>query len=288
MVPRGASPRPDKLPPVQEASRGLVSGLDRLSRLVFVAVIAGVAAGLILTGLQRIAVVPLILEAETYETAAGAADGGAADHMHDHAGHSHDVAPATDASGIAEDAALAEAEDVAATSAEGDGSRTILTLIANVVSAAAFALILAAGMALARAASHRIEWKRGLLWGLAGFGAIQLAPALGLPPELPGAAAAELGARQGWWILTAALTAAGLAWLAFVPRAWLKPLGLVAILLPHLIGAPAPEHHGGLAPDSLATQFVYAALITNGVFWLILGALTAHLFGWFEKRRALS
>jgi len=281
MGPRGASPRPDKLPPAQDASRGFVTGLDRLRRLVFVAVIAGVAAGLIMTGLQRIAIVPLILEAETYESAG--TDGGAVDRAHDHAGHSHDAAPA----GGADASAGTTDESAATTEDDGDGSRTLLTLVANIVSAAAFALILAAGMALARAAGHRIEWKRGLVWGLAGFGAIQLAPALGLPPELPGTAAADLGARQGWWLLTAALTAAGLAWLAFMPRTWLKPLALVPILIPHLVGAPEPEHHGGLAPDSLATQYVYAALITNGVFWLILGALTAHLYGWFEKRRAL-
>lgn len=263
--PAGASRQP-KTPPALEAPRSVPFGLDQLRCLVFIAVIAGVVAGLALTGLQRIAVVPLILEAETYETAG--ADGSTHSHAHDDAGHSHDAAPV-------------EAED-------GDGTRTLFTLLANLVSAAGFALLLAAGMALARAAGHRVEWKRGLLWGLAGFCAIQLAPALGLPPELPGAAAAELGARQGWWVLTAALTAAGLAWLAFVPRAWLKPLGLVAIILPHLIGAPAPEHHGGLAPEALARDYVYAALITNGVFWLILGLLTAGLFSWFEKRRAAS
>ena len=54
------------------------------SRIVFSAALAGLLAGVLWTGLQQAWSVPLILEAETYETAAtiepaaGAADGHAA------------------------------------------------------------------------------------------------------------------------------------------------------------------------------------------------------------------
>lgn len=41
---------------------------------------------------------------------------------------------------------------------------------------------------------------QGLLWGLAGCATFVLAPTLGLPPELPGTAAADLTLRQTWWI----------------------------------------------------------------------------------------
>jgi adenosylcobinamide kinase/adenosylcobinamide-phosphate guanylyltransferase len=50
-----------------------------------------------------------------------------------------------------------------------------------------------------------------MFWGLAGFAVFTLAPGLGLPPELPAMPAADLLARQVWWIGTAAATAIGLA-----------------------------------------------------------------------------
>jgi cobalt transporter subunit CbtA len=260
------------------ARRPVALGLDRLLQIVLTAAVAGLLAGLMLTGLQRIAVVPMIFEAEIYETAAGghehghgeaAAETGLTAHTHENEqAHEHAAtAPAADADG-------------------GDANRFWLTLAANLVSAAGFGLLLAAGMNLLAAIGRRIDWRKGLLWGLAGFGAFQLAPALGLPPELPGAAAAELGARQGWWLLTVLLTGAGLAWAAFAPRHWLKLLAVVPIVIPHLIGAPAPERHGGLAPESLATGFIYASLITNLAFWLGLGALTGYAHAWFERRGA--
>lgn len=256
------------------------SSLGRLRQLVLTAVITALAAGLLLTGLQRIAVVPLILEAETYENAAGAP-------AHSHDGASADGAATTHMHDQAQNTAVASPDDAAVASEEESGaSRFWLTLVANLVSAAGFGLLLAAGMSLVSATGRRIDWKKGLLWGLAGYGAFQLAPALGLPPEIPGAAAAELGARQGWWIMTALLTAIGLGWLAFAPRHWMKALAAVPLAIPHLIGAPAPEHHGGLAPDSLATQFIYAALITNFVFWVALGGLAGYVHSRFMRREA--
>jgi cobalt transporter subunit CbtA len=289
--PAGAG-RNGKRPALIDGLR-LVGGLERLRRLTFTAVIAGLLAGLIVTGLQRIAVVPLILEAERYETAAGGHDHG---HGHDHdAAPAHDHAATTGAGGAAHEPAAADHAMSAATATEsvaapaeeeGDGNRFLFTLIANVVAASGFGFLLAAAMTIAAAAGHRTDWKRGVLWGLAGFAAIQLAPALGLPPEVPGAAAAELGARQVWWILTAALTALGLALVVFAPRPWLRALGLVPIVVPHLIGAPQPEQHGGLSPAALASQFVHAALITLGVYWLILGGLVGFLLDRFERRRA--
>ncbi len=69
-------------------------------RIVFSAVPAGVAAGLLITLIQYFTVIPIILEAETYESSALAADHtGSADtahgheavtHIHDHDGWSPD------------------------------------------------------------------------------------------------------------------------------------------------------------------------------------------------------
>jgi cobalt transporter subunit CbtA len=222
-------------------------------QIVFAAALAGLLGGLLITAMQYVSVIPLILEAETFETAAA----------HDHG----DGAGATDA-------AVAEEEW-----APSDGlERGLYTVAANVLMAIGFALVLAAGFAL----TGHAGWRTGLYWGLAGFAAFMLAPAIGLPPEVPGAEAAPLVERQLWWLGTIAATAGGLA-LMFLTRSWQWiAVGAALVVLPHLIGAPQPEHHGGLAPDSLAREFVVAVLVTGFLFWLALGALS----GFFYKRFA--
>ncbi len=60
-----------------------------VSRIFLVAIIGGAIAGLFNTGIQQIAVMPMILEAETYETDGAAGhdhgDGAATEaHSHDH------------------------------------------------------------------------------------------------------------------------------------------------------------------------------------------------------------
>jgi cobalt transporter subunit CbtA len=104
-----------------------------------------------------------------------------------------------------------------------------------------------------------------------------LAPTLGLPPELPGTAAADLGQRQTWWIGTAAATAA--AW-----HCWCSPALAAegarrsAAVVPHVIGAPQPAVHESLAPEALETQFKIASWLTNAAFWVALGLLSAWLY----------
>ena len=58
----------------------------------------------------------------------------------------------------------------------------------------------------------RSRARNGLLWGLAGFLAVNLAPAAGLSPELPGMPAGDLLARQVWWVGT--IIATGIAHLS--------------------------------------------------------------------------
>ncbi len=62
----------------------------------------------------------------------------------------------------------------------------------------------------------------------------------------------------------------GLGLIAFA-RPLLKALGAVILVLPHIIGAPQPDSHVGLAPAQLEEAYAYAAIITNGVFWIFLG-----------------
>lgn len=224
--------------------------------ILFAAALAGILAGAFVTVAQTARVLPIIFEAETYETAGG--------------GHDHAV-------GIADhDHAAAEGEEWAP---EDGLERGLFTLTANLVTGFGFALLLAAGLTLKGDGS---DWRRGLTWGLAGFLIFTLAPAIGLPPEIPGAAAAELGARQLWWLLAVAATGGGLALVAWSRRLPSAALGIALLLLPHAVGAPQPEAHGGLAPDWLAHDFVVAALATSFLFWAVLGGLTGHFLQRFS------
>ncbi len=225
-----------------------------IKRIFMTAIVAGLLAGAILTGLQAVAAVPLVLQAEQYE-AAGHEHGGEAG-----AGHEH----GTVASG---------AETPAWAPSDG-AERWFFTFITNIIVAIGFGLLLAAALAL----RGRCDWREGLLWGLAGFGVFHLAPALGLPPELPGAPAADLGARQAWWLLTVVCTAGGLAALVFAPRGLVKAAGAGLLLVPHLLGAPIPGEHDSALPAHLAASFVVVSLATNAAFWLALGGLSGHLF----------
>ncbi|WP_313299120.1 CbtA family protein [Pseudomonas sp.] len=223
-----------------------------LKRIARTAGFSGLLAALLLTLLQSLWVAPLILQAETYESAAPVAEhhshGDSAEEGH---GHSHD-----------------------AWSPQDGWQRVLSTTGANLVVAVGFALILAALYSLREPS----RTGTGALWGLAGFAVFCLAPTLGLPPELPGTAAADLGQRQSWWIGTAAATALGLALLVFAAPKWLKAVGAVLLVMPHLIGAPQPEVHQSLAPEALQTQFKIASWLTNAAFWLALGLLSAWLY----------
>ncbi len=221
-------------------------------RIVQTAGFSGLLAALLLTLVQSLWLTPLILEAETFEQAPATQEHthepGAAAHVHAH-------------------------DDEAWAPADG-WQRLLSTTGGNLVVAVGFALMLA-GLYTLRAPGSTLQ---GLFWGLAGFAVFVLAPTLGLPPELPGTAAAELGLRQNWWISTAAATAAGLALIVFGRGTLLKLLGVAVLVVPHVIGAPQPEQHASLAPEALASQFIVASLVTNALFWAALGAISAWLF----------
>ncbi len=215
-------------------------------RIFFAAVVSGVIAGLFATAVQSVRVIPLIYEAEKYERR--------------------------------EPIPIPQTHEDHAD--EGDGlSRLALTLVSNVVSAIGFALLLVGGFAL----RGDVDWRRGILWGVGGFIVFALAPSVGLPPELPGTAAAPLPHRQLWWILTVAGTAAGLLLLAFKPGALFKALGVVLLILPHVIGPPRPEAGGGLAPEALVNSFILTALVGSLVFWVVLGLCAGYFFGRLNK-----
>lgn len=154
----------------------------------------------------------------------------------------------------------------------GAARRAVLTVATDVIAGIGFALLLAAAMTTR---GPLPSLRGGVFWGAAGFATFSLAPAIGLPPELPGSAAAPLIARQLWWLATVICTGGGLALLAFRRRPWPVLAGLALLLAPHLLGAPHPASPDGAVPAALAQQFVVTTLAILALFWLLLGLACA-------------
>ncbi|GGD04606.1 CbtA family protein [Aureimonas glaciei] len=242
-------------------------------RVFLAALAAGLFAGLLITPVQYARVIPLILHAESFE------DGGAP--AHDHAAGLSLVTPA-EAAPLAPDEAkviLVHTHAPADGEATGGGplveSRLLGTVLANLITGAGFALILAAASLVL---DRPVTAANGAVFGLLGFAVIHLAPALGLPPELPAMPAADLGARQVWWIATVLLTAFAAYAVILRREPWLKALGVVALVLPHIVGAPHPADLASPVPPTLAAEFAVASLVTAAAFWVLLGQLSGHAF----------
>ena len=224
--------------------------------VVFVAAIAGLIAGVAMTLMQAFTTDPLILQAETFENAAPAED------------HSH---AATAAEGGEAATAAHDHGEEAWGPADG-AERMSYNFLVNLVGAIGFGLVLVVASEFAGGIAN---WRQGMFWGLAGFTVFTLAPSLGLNPELPAMPAADLLARQVWWIGTAAATALALYLIFLRKTPALAALGVVILVLPHIIGAPQPEDHTTPVPENLHHSFIVASTLTNLVFWVILGAAVA-------------
>ena len=94
---------------------------------------------------------------------------------------------------------------------------------------------------------------------------------------MPAMPAADLVARQAWWIFTVCATAAGLTLIAFRTAPWLALVGVALIIAPHVIGAPQPASFESPVPESLHHSFVVAVTMTNLVFWLAMGVAVGTL-----------
>jgi cobalt transporter subunit CbtA len=221
--------------------------------IVFSAFGAGLAVCLAVSALQFVTTEPLILHAEEFEGA-----------------------PAPDATPIPDAAAVHGHEEEAWGPADGI-ERTAYTVLANLVVGFAVSLMLLGGMAIK---GDPIDARRGLFWGVAGFAAVSLLPALGLPPELPGTPAADIYDRQLWWLGAAAASAAGIGLLAFGRNWGLLLAGVVLLVAPHVIGAPAPPSHDVSYPGALAGEFVVASMVVSAVLWSVSGLAA----GWLHQR----
>lgn len=239
-------------------------------RLVASALIAGCVAGVLAAALHFAFVQRFILLGESYETGAAvhfagtvaeASDTGAAVETHD---HDHEAAT--------------PAHDHATGEAGAPILRDLLTTGFMALLYSAYAMILVAGFALAERFGQVISPRDGLLWGIAGFVAVQLAPAMGLSPELPGTAGAALTDRQLWWAATVVCSAAGLAMLGYGRSLLWVALAAVLLAVPHVIGAPEPEVFSGTAPPEVAAAFAARSLGAGLAVWALLGWLAATVW----------
>jgi cobalt transporter subunit CbtA len=247
-----------------------------LQRIFASALGAGVAVGLIVAIIQHVTLVPLILTAELYEDGKLTVQRKQAALPTDIGAQVALALPAVIGKAQAHDDHAAAAK----AGAEDSPWRAVFTFIATVSTGVGFALLLVGAYAVS---GREVDAREGLLWGIAGFAAFALAPAFGLPPELPGSVAAELAVRHAWWIGTMAATAVGLGLLVFVPRPWAIALAVVLLVAPHLIGAPHPHEGAGLVPPELAASFAARSLGVNAVMWGLLGLVTGALYARFGR-----
>jgi cobalt transporter subunit CbtA len=238
-------------------------------RIFFAAVLSGLVAGGLMAGLQQWRVAPLILAAEVYENAAPDPAGSEPEAA---AGHEHEAGTP------------AHEHDEAAWAPADGAERIGFTVGADILAALGFAFVLAAAAVLG---NIEVTARNGVLWGIAGFAVFQLAPAFGLPPELPGMPAADLVMRQVWWWGTAIATATAIFGIAKFQNWPAVVIGVVLILVPHVIGAPqlVGEHESGV-PAHLATAFAANTLFVGAAFWLALGPLYGWLVERFSRERA--
>ena len=238
-----------------------------IQRMVTSALIAGFVAGLLAALLHFAFVQQYILLGEQYES-------GALTHF--------DAAHSTSDHGAM--TAPSEGDDHAAQSHDDDAGeasplvRNSLTVVFAGLIYVAYALLLTAGFGLAQSFGIAITAREGLLWGIAGFVSFQLAPALGVAPELPGTIAADLTARQIWWWGTALATGTGLALLAYGRGYLVWGAAVLLLAAPHIIGAPLPDGFWGVAPPEVGAMFSARVLGTALVVWAVLGWLAGRLW----------
>lgn len=228
------------------------------ARIATSALFAGFAAGLIAALLQLVFVQPVLLHAELYESGELAHFGERVSAHQTVGGIDPVIGPVI------------------------DPVRDGLSILFAAVVYTGYAFVLVAAMAVAADRGYAVSARNGLVWGIAGYVAVHLAPAAGLPPEVPGVAAADVEVRQLWWAACVAATAVGIGLIAF-SRSWVAYAAAVMLIgAPHVVGAPHPDEFVGSVPPELAALFAGRALGVGLAGWVLLGVLA----GWFWEREA--
>jgi len=213
--------------------------------LVLSAFLVAIIAGLFFSVYQAVFITPIIIDSEVYEVIEAASE---------HA--------------------------VEAWAPEDGLERHSWSFATNFLLCFAYALILLSAMSV----KTSVNAVKGVFWGGAAYLTIFVAPALGLPPEIPGMEAAYLEGRQTWWLFTVVVTALSL-WLIAFQSNFNKGVGIVLILIPHILGAPQPEMHGFVNTDAKSVEaltrlwydFILQTSIANALLWLVTGGLSGFL-----------
>src|SRR5258708_283492 len=125
------------------------------NRIVIVAALAGLIAGVFVTAAHHFGTAAIIAKAEVFEKAADAA------------------APMTSS----DMAGMSDSDGSAMWEPKDGFERTAFTVLADVLTGIGFALLLASAFVLS---GRDVDWRKGIYWGLAGFATFTLAPGLGL------------------------------------------------------------------------------------------------------------
>lgn len=217
------------------------------SRFLISALFAGACAGLIAGLLQYVFVQPVLLHAELYE-------GGELAHFGADPVSAHPELPGFDP--------------------VRDGLSFVFTMLIYT----GYALLMVAAMGLAEERGAPINARSGILWGVAGFVAFHLAPGFTLAPEVPGVAAADVGARQVWWFATVAAAAVAMWLLAFGQNWMMWGVAVILLLAPHFIGAPEPDVFAGPVPTEIGALFAARALGVGLAAWVLLGMFAGYFW----------
>lgn len=232
--------------------------------LFLAALVAALCAGLVTSAFQAWRVTPLIFAAEAYE-------GGEAE-AHD---HEAEAAPAAEA----------HAHDADEWAPQDGFERTAYTLVSNLLMAAGYALIIGA---VSVAFNLPITFANALYWAFGGFAAFSLAPALGLPPGMPGMPVADTFARQVWWFGAAISTGAAFILVAKIRAPWALAVAIVLVLLPQFIAAPAAPADPSDVPPRLTAEFVSVVLFNAALFWVALALAFSRFNDYLAARPSVS
>lgn len=219
------------------------------------AVVCGAIAGVLATVMQMLLVTPLLMEAELFETGQS---------MH----FITDGSPESPIKHV----------DI-----WEDPYRHLMTLCFNLVTFTGFGFILVAAMAFFQKRGFTLSKAEGIVAGVSGFIVFQLAPSVGLPPELPGTIGVTVGLKQTWWIIAILSTTVGILLLFLDKHKVVSGVGIIFITIPHLIGHPKLETYFGVAPPELAAEFASRALAVSLIAWIILGVISSQFWKYLEK-----
>ncbi|MGJ4746991.1 CbtA family protein [Leptospira sp. SA-E8] len=253
--------------------------------------LSGLLSGLVLGILVCVWNLPLILEAEKFESKSISENSNTnSTHGHSHAhgeSHSH-----------------AKVEPNSAGEIENTGlwqKRNLGTMIGSVLLGISFGVLISIwviffppnGFLESPSLSQAIV--QSLLFTIGGFLIFFGIPFVGLPPELPGRAsgAYDYPERQAWWYLCVGSSVVGV----LVSRAYLTYLkihniikwalavitALFFVRLPFYLGAPELSKDFA-APEELRIQFEYVSFLTNLIFWFLLSSL---FFLFWKPRQVL-